>query len=122
MRRDALRQSIAGGETSAGVNGLDWNNPRSYTMALAAAPDMTDTRQHAHQLIDRLPETQIAGLVQFLETIVDPVSAALRDAPLDDEQETEEEQAAVSEARDWLRNNGGNGIPHTEAMRSLGLK
>ena len=83
---------------------------------------MTDTRQHAHQLIDRLPETQIAGLVQFLETIVDPVSAALRDAPLDDEQETEEEQAAVSEARDWLRNNGGNGIPHTEAMRSLGLK
>ena len=38
---------------------------------------MSDTRQHAHQLIDRLPEMQLSGLVQFLETIVDPVAAAL---------------------------------------------
>lgn len=82
---------------------------------------MTDTRQHAHQLIDRMPETQLSGLVQFLETIVDPVTAALRSAPLDDEPETDEEKAAVSEARLWLQNNGGKGIPHNEAMRRLGL-
>ena len=36
----------------------------------------TDTRELAHQLIDRLPETQLSGLVQFLETIVDPVATA----------------------------------------------
>ena len=83
---------------------------------------MTDTRQHAHQLIDRMPETQLSGLVQFLETIVDPVTAALRNAPLDDEPETDEEKAAVSEARRWLQNNGGKGIPHNEAMRRLGLE
>ena len=83
---------------------------------------MSDTRQHAHQLIDRMPETQLSGLVQFLETIVDPVTAALRNAPLDDEPETEEEKAAVAEARGWLQNNGGKGIPHTEAMRRLGLE
>ena len=83
---------------------------------------MTDTRRHAHQLIDRMPETQLSGLVQFLETIVDPVTAALRSAPLDDETETDEEKAAVSEARQWLRNNGGKGIPHNEAMRRLGLE
>ena len=82
---------------------------------------MSDTRQHAHQLIDRLPETQLSGLVQFLETIVDPVNAALRNAPLDDEPETMEEQRAVAEAHDWLGRNGGKGIPHTEAMRRLGL-
>ena len=82
---------------------------------------MSDTRQHAHQLIDRMPETQLSGLVQFLETIVDPVTAALRNAPLDDEPETEEEKAAVAEAREWLQNNGGKGIPHAEAMRRLGL-
>ena len=82
---------------------------------------MTDTRQHAHLLIDRMPETQLSGLVQFLETIVDPVTAALRSAPLDDEPETDEEKAAVWEARLWLQNNGGKGIPHNEAMRRLGL-
>ena len=82
----------------------------------------TDPRQHAHQLIDRMPETQLTGLVQFLETIVDPVAAALRNAPLDEEPETEEEKAAVAEARQWLRNNGGKGIPHAEAMRRLGLE
>jgi hypothetical protein len=82
---------------------------------------MSDTRQHAHQLIDRMPETQLSGLVQFLETIVDPVTAALRNAPLDDEPETEEEKAAVAEAREWLQNNGGKGIPHAQAMRRLGL-
>ena len=63
---------------------------------------MTDTRQHAHALIDRLPETQLSALVGLLETIVDPVAAALRDAPIDDEPETEEEKQAVDEARGWL--------------------
>ena len=83
---------------------------------------MSDTRQHAHQLIDRMPEAQLSGLVQFLETIVDPVAAALRNAPLDDEPETEDERAAVTEARTWLKNHGGKGIPHAEAMRRLGLE
>ena len=83
---------------------------------------MTDTRQHAHQLIDRMPETQLSGLVQFLETIVDPVTAALRNAPLDDEPDSDEDKAATSEAHQWLHNNGGKGIPHAEAMRRLGLE
>jgi hypothetical protein len=60
--------------------------------------------------------------VQFLETIVDPVATVLRNAPLDDEPETDDEKAAVTEARTWLQNNGGKGIPHTEAMRRLGLE
>lgn len=83
---------------------------------------MSDTRQHAHQLIDRMPETQLSGLVQFLETIVDPVATALRNAPLDDEPETDEEKAAVTEAKTWLQQNGGKGVPHAEAMRRLGLE
>jgi hypothetical protein len=83
---------------------------------------MSDTRQQAHQLIDRMPETQLSGLVQFLETIVDPVATALRNAPLDDEPETDDEKAAVTEARTWLQQNGDKGIPHAEAMRRLGLE
>mgnify|MGYP007135527605 CR=1 FL=1 len=59
--------------------------------------------------------------VGLLETIVDPVAAALRDAPFDDEEETDQERAAVEQARHSLRRNGGKGVPHAEAMRRLGL-
>lgn len=82
---------------------------------------MSENRQHAHQLIDRLPESQLSALVGLLETIVDPVAAALRNAPLDDEEETNEERAAVAEAPRSLQRDGGRGVPHAEAMRRLGL-
>ena len=82
---------------------------------------MTD-REHAHELIERLPEPQISALVGLLETIVDPVAVALRSAPIDDEPETEEEKRSVADARDWLAKRGGKGIPHEEAMRRLGLE
>jgi hypothetical protein len=78
-------------------------------------------RKHAHELIERLPEPQISALVGLLETMVDPVAAALRNAPDDDEPETEDEKLAVAEAREWLAKRGGRGIPHEEAMRRLGL-
>ena len=82
---------------------------------------MTDPRQEAHHLIDRLPETQVSALVGLLETIVDPVAAALRNAPMDDEPETDEERQGAAEARDWLARRGGEGLPHDESMRRLGL-
>jgi hypothetical protein len=82
---------------------------------------MSANRQHAHQLIDRLPESQLSALVGLLETIVDPVTAALRDAPLDDEEETDDERAAVAQARHSLKRNSGKGVGHAEAMRRLGL-
>jgi hypothetical protein len=79
-------------------------------------------RKHAHELIDRLAETQLSALVGLLETIVDPVAAALRNARIDDEPETEKENQAVADAHGWLNRNGGKGIPHGEAMRRLGLE
>jgi len=83
---------------------------------------MTEPREQAHQLIDRLPETQVSALVGLLETIVDPVAAALSKAPIDEEPETGDEKHAAAEARDWLARRGGKGIPHDEAMRGLGLE
>jgi len=83
---------------------------------------MTDTREQAHHLIDRLPETQLSALVGLLETMVDPVAVALRVAPVDDEPESDDERQAVAEARDWLARRGGKGIPHGDAMRRLGLE
>ena len=81
---------------------------------------MSGTREHAHELIDRLPEAQFSALVGLLETIVDPITAALRNAPLDDEPETGPEKVAAAEARGWLHKNGGKGIPHADGMRRLG--
>jgi hypothetical protein len=83
---------------------------------------MNDPRDQAHLLIDRLPEAQLAALVGLLETIVDPVAAALRNAPEDDEPELAQERQAAVEARDWLTRHGGKGIPHGDAMRRLGLE
>lgn len=56
---------------------------------------MTSQREQAHQLIDRLPETQLSALVGLLETIVNPVATALRNAPVDDEPETAFEDMAA---------------------------
>ena len=81
---------------------------------------MSDTRrEHAHQLIDRLPEAQLSALVGLLETIVDPVAAALRNAPVDDEPVTEEEERAVKVAREWLQHNPG--IPFEQVVAELGF-
>jgi hypothetical protein len=82
---------------------------------------MSETRQHAHEIIDHIPESQLSTAVGLLEKILDPVTLALLNAPIDDEPETEEEKAEVAEAHEWLKRNGGKGIPHDEAMRRLGL-
>ena len=81
---------------------------------------MSDTRQHAHELIDQIPETKLSTAVGLLEKILDAVSLALLNAPIDDEPETEEERLAVAESEEWLKN-GGKGIPHEEVARQLGL-
>jgi len=80
---------------------------------------MSDTRRHAHLLIDRLPETQLSALVGLLEAIVDPVAAALHNAPIDDEPVTEDEERAVQEAREWLKHNPG--IPFEQVVAELGF-
>ena len=75
--------------------------------------------KYAHKLIDRLPESQLSALVSFLETIVDPITAALRNAEIDDEPETRKEKQDLAKARDWPKR--WQGIPHEEAMGRLGL-
>jgi hypothetical protein len=82
---------------------------------------MSDTRALAHELVDSLPESQLRGLVEFLRAVVDPAAEALNAAPLDDEEQTQDEAQAVEEARRWLDEHDGKGIPHDEAMQRLGL-
>jgi hypothetical protein len=62
-------------------------------------------RDTLHQLIDELPESELAAAERFLNYLratADPVLRALLEAPLDDEAETDEERHAVQEAREEL--------------------
>jgi hypothetical protein len=66
---------------------------------------MMPTRDTLHQLIDELPESELAAAERFLHYLratADPVLRALLEAPLDDEPETDDERRAVHEAREEL--------------------
>ncbi len=60
-------------------------------------------KEKLHRLIDELPERELLPAERFLEYLrdrgVDPLLKALANAPIDDEPETEEERAAVEEAK-----------------------
>jgi hypothetical protein len=51
-----------------------------------------------------------------LEDMLDPVSRAIRDAPLDDEGETQDERDAVAESKAWFERRGGHGISYEEVL------
>jgi hypothetical protein len=76
-------------------------------------------KEHAHELIERLPPTQVAALVGLLEAMLDPVSRAIANAPIDDEPLTAEEEKALDESREWLKRN--KGIPHEQVLAELGI-
>lgn len=71
---------------------------------------MSDTRQHVHELIDRLPPAQLSALAGLLEAMLVPGN-----------EPSGEEERAVAEAKEWLRENGGKGIPHKEVLADFGL-
>jgi hypothetical protein len=55
--------------------------------------------QHAQQLLSHLGPAQVAAVVHVMEVMLDPVSLALANAPLKDEEISEDEERAVAEAR-----------------------
>ncbi len=83
--------------------------------------DALNEKQHAHELLDRLPPNELPTAVTFLEfLLLDRLSRRLATAPIDDEDETEEERRAVQAAKDWLAQHGGKGIPHEEVLAEFG--
>jgi hypothetical protein len=76
-------------------------------------------KEHAYELIDRLPPTQLSAVVGLLEAMLDPVSRAIANAPCDDEPVTAEEEKSLAEAREWLKHN--KAIPHEQVLAELGI-
>jgi hypothetical protein len=89
------------------------------------------SKQHAHELIDRMAPRQVSAVVHLLETMLDteldpiepddPVSRAIANAPIDDEPETEDERQAVAASKAWMEHHPGEGIPHEEILAEFGL-
>ena len=85
----------------------------------AMALDLVQEREKAHAYLDRLPPEQLSAVRGLLETMLDPVSRAIANAPIEDEEISAEEEHAVAEAREWLKYN--KPIPHEEVLAEFGL-
>jgi len=83
---------------------------------------MSDTRQHVHELIDRLPSSQLVAVAGLLEAMLDPVSRAIANAPPDDEPVADEDRRRFREGQAWFAQRGGKGIPMEEVLAEFGLK
>ena len=69
-----------------------------------------------HHLVDELDEDSAREALAYLQTLAMP--AFLRDAPLDDEPESDEERAAVAEAEADFA--AGRIVSHSEVRREFG--
>jgi hypothetical protein len=83
------------------------------------ALDFVQEREQAHAYLDRLPPEQLSAVRGLMETMLDPVSRVLANAPAEDEEIGEEEERAVAESREWLKHN--KPIPHEEVLAEFGL-
>jgi hypothetical protein len=79
-------------------------------------------KHHAHELIEQLPDSQIATAVRFLEFILlDPVRRALATAPPDDEPVTPQDRRRFQDGQASLTRRG-RGIPMEDVLAECGLK
>ena len=77
------------------------------------------TREHAHELIDHIPEAQLAAAVAVLEKMVDPVEYALANAAWEDERISAEEEKASARAR--AAGYVPSPVSHEEFLKEFGL-
>ena len=84
-------------------------------MATAA----TNPKQEAHELIERLSTGQVFAAVGLFKAMLDPVSIALANAPIDDEPVSEEEARDIAEARAAFAR--GEVVSNEEVLAEFGL-
>ena len=78
---------------------------------------MGETREHVHELIERLPPAKLPAIAGLLEAMLDTPSIA----PVDDEPITDEDRRRVREGEAWFAQRGGKGIPMEEFLADFGL-
>ncbi|MGP8244863.1 MAG: hypothetical protein ACLQVN_10145 [Bryobacteraceae bacterium] len=84
--------------------------------------DRATEKLHAHELIERLPGSQLATAIRLLEfMLLDPVARAVAMAPPDDEPVTEQDRSRFHAGRAWFAQHG-KGTPMQEILAEFGLK
>jgi hypothetical protein len=79
----------------------------------------TNPKQQAHELINRMSTGQVSAVVGLLEAMLDPVSVALANAPIDDEPVSEEEVRDIAAARASFAR--GEVVSNEEVLAEFGL-
>ena len=80
---------------------------------------MNADKEHAQQLLNHLAPDQIAAVVHVMEVMLDPLSRQQANAPVDDEEISEEEEQAVARSKEWFKHN--EGIPFEQVVADLGF-
>ena len=80
---------------------------------------MNADKEHAQQLLNHLAPDQIAAVVHVMEVMLDPVSRKLANAPVEDEEISEEEEQSVARSKEWFKHN--EGIPFEQVVTDLGF-
>ena len=83
------------------------------------ASNLVQERQQAHALLDMLPDDKLAVVRSLLQVMVEPLSTSLANAPVDDEEISEDTVRSLERARASLAR--GEGVPHEEVLREFGL-
>jgi len=81
--------------------------------------DMAREKRQVHELIDPLAPRQLTAVHGLLDAMLDPVARAIANAPVDNEPVSPEEEKALAEAREWIKNNVA--IPHDQVLAELGI-
>lgn len=77
-------------------------------------------RQQLHEIIERLPESELSAALNYLEFLAaDPAMRALLTIPPDDEPYTHEQKARDAEAIAAIER--GEGASHEDVLREFGL-
>ena len=79
------------------------------------------SRNRLHDLVDRIPEEEVAAATRFLEYLtISPACRAALAAPPDDEPLTEGDILAIANAEEDVR--AGTTSPHEEILREFSLR
>ena len=80
---------------------------------------VANPKQEAHELIERLSTGQVIAAVGLFKAMLDPVSVALANAPIDDEPVSEAEARDIAEARAAIGR--GEVVSNEEVLAEFGL-
>ena len=79
-------------------------------------------KHHAHELVERLPDSQIATAVRCPEfMLLDPVARALDTAPPDDKPVSDQDRLRFLSGQAWFQQHGGEGIPMEDVLAEFDL-